>query len=84
MNTQAPIAALRPALAPAPSPDPSPGGPSANIPSAAAEPCAGPMPHGVNAVMVRSGKVRTAILLWALGVPIPIILVILVIRGCVS
>jgi hypothetical protein len=30
----------------------------------------------------RAGKVRPAILLWALGVPIPIILVVLLIRGC--
>lgn len=32
----------------------------------------------------RSGKMRPMILLWALGVPIPIILVILLIRGCVG
>jgi hypothetical protein len=30
----------------------------------------------------RSGKVRPAILLWALGVPIPIVLILLLIRGC--
>jgi hypothetical protein len=30
-----------------------------------------------------AGRVRPMILLWALGVPIPIILVILLIRGCV-
>lgn len=31
----------------------------------------------------RSGKVRPMILLWALGVPIPLILLIVLIRGCV-
>jgi hypothetical protein len=30
----------------------------------------------------RAGKVRPMILLWALGVPIPIILLILMFRGC--
>jgi hypothetical protein len=30
----------------------------------------------------KSGKVRPGILLWALGVPIPIILLILIFRGC--
>ena len=31
----------------------------------------------------RSGKARTAILLWLLGIPIPIIILIFVIKGCV-
>lgn len=30
----------------------------------------------------RSGKVRPMVLLWALGVPIPIILVLLLLRSC--
>jgi hypothetical protein len=30
----------------------------------------------------RAGRVRPMILLWALGVPIPLILLILLIRGC--
>ena len=30
----------------------------------------------------RSGKVRPAILLWALGVPLPIILIVALLRGC--
>jgi hypothetical protein len=30
----------------------------------------------------RSGKVRSAILLWALGVPIPVLLLIYLLRGC--
>lgn len=30
----------------------------------------------------RSGKVRPALLLWALGVPIPLVLLFLLIRGC--
>jgi len=30
----------------------------------------------------RWGKVRPVILAWALGVPIPIILIVLLIRGC--
>jgi hypothetical protein len=29
-----------------------------------------------------SGRVKPAILLWALGVPLPIILIIFLIRGC--
>lgn len=29
-----------------------------------------------------SGKVRGMVLLWALGVPIPIILIIMAVRGC--
>lgn len=32
----------------------------------------------------RAGKVRPVILLWALGVPIPILIVVLVIRSCVG
>jgi hypothetical protein len=32
----------------------------------------------------RPGKVRPMILLWALGVPIPLILLIVLIRGCVG
>ncbi len=31
---------------------------------------------------VREGKVRPAILLWALGVPIPLVLLFLLIRSC--
>jgi hypothetical protein len=30
----------------------------------------------------RDGKIRPAVLLWALGVPIPFVLIFLVIRGC--
>lgn len=30
----------------------------------------------------RPGKVRPMILLWALGVPIPLILIIVLMRGC--
>lgn len=30
----------------------------------------------------RPGKIRPMILLWALGVPIPIILILLLMRGC--
>lgn len=29
-----------------------------------------------------SGKVRTGILLWALGVPLPFILLFVLLRGC--
>lgn len=32
----------------------------------------------------RSGKARTAILLWLLGVPIPLILLFFLIKGCVG
>lgn len=31
---------------------------------------------------VRSGKVRPVLLLWALGVPIPLLLIFFLIRGC--
>lgn len=31
----------------------------------------------------RAGKVRMGVLLWALGVPIPFLLVYFLIRGCV-
>jgi hypothetical protein len=31
---------------------------------------------------VRAGRVRPMILLWALGIPVPILLVIFLIRGC--
>jgi hypothetical protein len=30
----------------------------------------------------RKGKVKTGILLWALGVPIPLILLFVLLRGC--
>ena len=30
----------------------------------------------------RTGKVKPMILLWALGIPIPIILIIFLLRGC--
>jgi hypothetical protein len=30
----------------------------------------------------RPGKIRPAILLWALGVPIPLILLVFLLRGC--
>lgn len=32
----------------------------------------------------RPGKVRPMILLWALGIPIPVILVIVLVRGCLG
>ncbi len=31
---------------------------------------------------VQSGKVKTGILLWALGIPIPFILLFFLLRGC--
>lgn len=30
----------------------------------------------------RSGKVRNWVLLWALGIPIPVLLLLFVLRGC--
>jgi len=36
----------------------------------------------MDSTWVRSGKVRTGILLWALGVPIPLLLLFFLIRGC--
>ena len=41
-------------------------------------------PPAITPAVGRSGKVRPAILLWALGVPIPFILVFFLIRGCMS
>jgi|GEM_PF-3192185 len=35
-----------------------------------------------HAPAARRGKVRPAILLWALGVPIPLVLLFLLIRSC--
>lgn len=32
----------------------------------------------------RAGKARTAILLWLLGIPIPIIILIFLVKGCVT
>lgn len=32
----------------------------------------------------RSGKVRVGILMWALGVPIPLILLFVLLRGCAA
>lgn len=32
----------------------------------------------------RDGKIRPAVLLWALGVPIPLVLIFLLIRSCVT
>jgi hypothetical protein len=37
---------------------------------------------GYESYRSRPGRVRPMILLWALGVPLPIILIILLIRGC--
>lgn len=34
--------------------------------------------------VLRRAKVRPAILLWALGVPIPLILLFLLLRGCMT
>jgi hypothetical protein len=33
-------------------------------------------------IQSRAGKVKTGILLWALGVPIPFILLFVLLRGC--
>ena len=35
-----------------------------------------------DASSARSGKLRSGILLWLLGVPIPVILLIFLLRGC--
>ena len=37
-----------------------------------------------NARQLEAGKVRTAVLLWALGVPIPLVLLFVLIRGCAT
>jgi hypothetical protein len=31
---------------------------------------------------LRAGRVKPILLLWALGVPVPLILIVLLIRGC--
>jgi hypothetical protein len=33
--------------------------------------------------MARSGRVKPALLLWALGIPIPLVLLFLLLRGCI-
>jgi hypothetical protein len=35
-------------------------------------------------MLARPGKVRPAILLWALGVPIPLVLLFLLLRSCMT
>lgn len=35
-------------------------------------------------INTRPGRVKPMILLWALGVPIPLILLIVLVRGCVG
>lgn len=42
----------------------------------------GCVPSRTSPKWVRAGKIRGGILLWALGVPIPLILLFLLIRGC--
>lgn len=37
----------------------------------------------IRSIESRAGKMRPMILLWALGIPIPIILLLLLFRGCV-
>jgi hypothetical protein len=43
-------------------------------------------PHAPSSLMgtwaARAGKVRPVILLWALGVPLPILLIVFLVRGC--
>jgi hypothetical protein len=53
----------------------SPALPRASLPARA---CSGLM------TWARPGKMRPAILLWALGVPIPLIILFLLIRGCAA
>jgi hypothetical protein len=38
----------------------------------------------LNPVASRPGKARTAILLWLLGVPIPIIILIFLLKSCMG
>ena len=38
----------------------------------------------VSSRYTRAGKVRPMILLWALGVPIPIVIIIFLVRGCMG
>jgi hypothetical protein len=40
-----------------------------------------PLP-AANTALSRPAKVRPVILAWALGIPIPLILLVLLIRGC--
>jgi|GEM_PF-1959584 len=39
---------------------------------------------GDSPVLSSSGKVRPAILLWALGTPVSLVLLFVVVRGCVG
>lgn len=55
---------------------------------AAPGPCSHPMPHApvwsATRKWSRPGKVRMGILLWALGVPIPLVLLFLLFRSCLG
>ena len=44
----------------------------------------GERPNPTTPSACRSGKARTAILFWLLGIPIPIIILIFVLKSCVS
>ncbi len=39
-------------------------------------------PRSLTDSPIRSGKVKMGVLLWALGVPIPFVLLFLLLRGC--
>lgn len=43
-----------------------------------------PVRQGLGTTPSASGKVRPAILLWALGTPLSLVLLFVVIRGCVG
>lgn len=43
----------------------------------------GPLVPAPRRFASRPGRVRPMMLLWALGIPLPIVLVIMLIRGCV-
>jgi hypothetical protein len=43
-----------------------------------------PSPKPGPTIPSRPGKARTAILLWLIGIPIPIIILIFLVKGCMS
>jgi len=38
--------------------------------------------HLYRTVRDQSGKIRPMVLLWAIGIPLPIVLIIMLVRGC--
>ncbi len=60
--------------------------PDADIPATLHAPLPQPSPADLRWSLnwARPGKMRPAILLWAIGVPIPLVLLFVLIRGCAA